>query len=444
MFRRWIYPSYVRISGASRRSTRRVSERGQLIQMGIIITAALGVDTELTLIYQLFCFLIVLYFGARLTTLWHRPHLSLHRQMPRYVTAGEPFSYRVRATNLGPRAEEDLRLSDNPVINVPDYEEFAAAREPGEEDRNAYDRFIGFHRFVWLQRVRTGILTNPSQIPTVPVRGSVEVKMEATPLRRGRINLSSMTVAQPDPLGITFGFEHFPDAAQIIALPKRYPLPNGYAPPGGRHYQPGGISSAWSVGESHEFVSLRDYREGDSLRKIHWPSSAKRDKPVVREHQDEFYVRQALVLDTCSADGDLLEDAVSVAASFAATVDTGDSLLDLIFLAEEPFLCTAGRGTAHAEQLLEILSSVTRSRNSFDQLSDAVLHHTQVLSGVMLIVIDYDEARQELVRRLSALGLPLDVLVITREEDIPLPPDGERIRTRALRHGSIGEDLGQL
>ena len=55
---------------------------------------------------------------------------------------------------------------------------------------------------------------------------------------------------------------------------------------------------ASSVGESEEFVSLRDYRRGDPMRHIHWKSWAKTGKPIVKEFQDEFFVRHALILDT--------------------------------------------------------------------------------------------------------------------------------------------------
>ena len=67
---------------------------------------------------------------------------------------------------------------------------------------------------------------------------------------------------------------------------------------GQRKYQPGGVALASSIGESDEFVALRDYRAGDPMRRIHWRSWARVGRPVVREYQDEFFVRHALVLDT--------------------------------------------------------------------------------------------------------------------------------------------------
>ena len=102
----------------------------------------------------------------------------------------------------------------------------------------------------------------------------------------------------------------------ILILPKRHPLP-AFQLPGAVKYQQGGVSMASSVGESEEFVALREYRAGDPLRRLHWKSFAKFGKPIVKEFQDEFFVRHALLLDTFGAHAttDLFEDAVSVAAS---------------------------------------------------------------------------------------------------------------------------------
>jgi hypothetical protein len=53
----------------------------------------------------------------------------------------------------------------------------------------------------------------------------------------------------------------------LIVLPRRYPLPP-IALPGGMKYQQGGVAMASHIGQSEEFVSLREYRHGDPPRHI--------------------------------------------------------------------------------------------------------------------------------------------------------------------------------
>jgi uncharacterized protein (DUF58 family) len=115
--------------------------------------------------------------------------------------------------------------------------------------------------------------------------------------RRGTLRLTGATVARADPLGLVRGLARIELPDKLIVLPRRYSLPR-LTLPGSRRYQHGGVTLASSVGESEEFMSLRDYRPGDPLQRIHWKSYARSGKPVVKEYQDEFFERHALVLDT--------------------------------------------------------------------------------------------------------------------------------------------------
>jgi uncharacterized protein (DUF58 family) len=227
---------------------------------------------------------------------------------------------------------------------------------------------------------------------------------------------------------------------KLVVLPRRYSLPQ-LPLPGARRYQHGGVALASSVGESEEFMSLRDYRPGDPLQRIHWKSYARSGKPVVKEYQDEFFERHALVLDTFTGRSDaVFEEAVSLAASFACTLDTQESLLDLMFVGAESYCYTAGRGQIQQGGLLEILAGVRISAGeSFRRLHDAVLARRAALSGCILILLAWDEARQALVRALQQSGMPLMVLLVS-ERDVEAAPAWLRV----LVPGKIQEGLAGL
>jgi uncharacterized protein (DUF58 family) len=217
--------------------------------------------------------------------------------------------------------------------------------------------------------------------------------------------------------------------------------------PGTRRYQPGGIALASSVGDSEEFVSLREYRPGDPLKRIHWRSSARVGRAVVREHQDEFFVRHGLVLDTFMPVGaeDRFEDAVSVAASFAAGVRAQESLLDLMFVGPEAYVFTAGRGLGQLERMLEVLADVRPCLDRpFSALHRLVAERHHALSGVICVFLVWDEARRALVQHLRAFGVPALTLLIT---DPRAPHAGDDLGSegvRALVRGRIAEGLAGL
>ncbi len=215
-------------------------------------------------------------------------------------------------------------------------------------------------------------------VPPLPPNGEAEVRVQVTPLRRGVLRYRGLTMARSDPLGLFRAVARFSLPGTSLILPKRYPLPP-VALPGVMKYQEGGVALASHVGQSEEFVALRDYQRGDPVRHIHWRSWAKTGKPIVKEFADEFFVRHALVLDTFGdhPQGELFEEAVSVAASFACTIQTQESLLDLLFVGAEAYCFTAGRGLAHADQMLEILASVR------GLLRENFLHRWKRLCSIM-------------------------------------------------------------
>ena len=208
---------------------------------------------------------------------------------------------------------------------------------------------------------------------------------------------------------------------------------------------------AAGVGESEEVVALREYRRGDSMRRVHWRSSARLGELIVKEFQDEYFVRHALVLDTfCEASRDgLFEEAVAVAASFACTVPDQDSLLDLMFVGPKTVCVTSGRGVGHAQQMLEVLAAVKPCREPrLGELEALVLEHGMGLSGCLLVLLEWDEARRALVRRLKAVRLPTLVLVLVpgnRAKDFdPGPAEDQPDRLLVLESGKVGEGLRKL
>jgi uncharacterized protein (DUF58 family) len=259
-----------------------------------------------------------------------------------------------------------------------------------------------------------------------------------------------VTLARPDPLGLFRALSGVSLPQTMLILPKRYPLPP-IALPGVTKYQEGGVAFASNVGQSEEFVALRDYRRGDPLRHVHWRSWAKAGKPIVKEFEDEFFVRHALVLDTFIDDprSELFEEAVSVAASFACTVLTQESLLDLLFIGPQAYRFTAGRGLAHTNQMLEILASVRACGDRpFRTLETLVLDHAAAVSGCICVLLAWDEARQNLVKKLNALNVPVRVLVITEPGRSPAldpgPMRNEPDRFHVLENGQIGQGLARL
>ncbi len=423
------YRIFSAVSGIGYRMTRRFTGAG-FLALGTLVTAgALGIDTKQTLAYQIFTFLCALLAAALLAALLTRPRFQVARMLPRMITAGQAFDYRVRVKNLGTRPADGLALLEDLGDPRPAFAEFRSALK--------FPSYRGWWRLAMRNQVAH---IEECALPALAPRAEAELRVRGRAYRRGTLHLTGATVARADPLGLVRSLARLELPDNVLVLPRRYGLPR-LTLPGSRRYQHGGVTLASSVGESEEFMSLRDYRPGDPLQRIHWKSYARSGKPVVKEYQDEFFERHALVLDTFGdRDGAVFEEAVSLAASFACTLETQESLLDLMFVGAESYCYTAGRGQMQPESLVEILAGVRASAGgAFRRLHEAVYARRAALSGCILILLAWDEARQALVRALQQSGLPLMVLLVS-EQDIEAAP----VWLRILVPGKIQEGLARL
>ena len=438
----WLHRTYFRSAGIHHFIFRRLRPAGIALGLVFILATCLGIGHERGSIYQMFSLSLAMLLIGLPWAMMRRATLEARREVPRYATAGEPLHYAVRVQNSGKRPLARAWLTESPPDPRPGLEEFSNLKEPGEEERNRFDRSFAYFRWQWLL-LRNRLFADATSQEEVRLKPGHQsrVFIALTPLRRGVIRLHDLRVMLPDPFGL---FQKCVKVsappATLMVLPRRYPLPP-IELPGGAAFKITGETNTNAIGNSGEFVGLRDYRPGDPLRQIHWKSWARTGRPIVKELEDTFYPRYGLVLDTlCTDRTDVrFEEAVSVAASFAAAIDTSESLLDLMFVKNEAHIVTAGRGVERAEKLLEVLAGVTPERSGdFTALAQLVLRHRDDLTSCLVILNGWDESRADLLRTLEHGGVLCVPIVIGNG-----PPPAE-VPGHWLEYGHIARDLMRL
>ncbi len=432
---RGVYLFYRLASSVRHWIARRLTKAGLLVLAGLVASGAMGLDTNRNLTYQMFSLLFFLSAISIVSGLWFRPRFSVMRRLPRFATAGEPVSYTVQVRNETSRGWNNLLLQEEVSDPRPSWKEFSSNPDRvGASER--WNRYVAAGRGVEFEEL---------VVPALPPRGVIEVRPSVVPLRRGRATLAGVTITRPDPFGLFKSQVKIPAEGSLLVLPKRYKVPDVRLP-GTRKYQSGGVALASSVADSEEFISLRDYRPGDPLRHIHWKSWAKAGKPIVKEYQDEFFVRHALILDTLAATAGqaIFEEAVSVAASFACSIETQDSLLDLMFVEDQVYTYTAGRGVGGVDRMLEVLAAVQICRDkSFSELRHAVLARRASLSGCLCVLLAWDRDREAFIGDLRKAGVPVLALLVAEGPSSDSSEVG-RAAYRRLEVGKIGEGLAAL
>lgn len=414
-----LHRNYWISSGFKQKVRRKLTPAGTVIGLSAGLSAAIGIDTNQSMAYQSFVLLAGVFVVGFAWSLWRAPRFTATRILPRVGTAGEPLRYRIQIANPNRASYRAVSVSEDFGDPRPTFREFANQPEPGEKKRNAFDRFLRYYRWMWILAGKQIATSMPAAVPLLKTGGVAEVEACLIPKRRGHLRLTGFEFALPDPFGLFRTFSRQAQPGSLLILPRRYRLPR-VSLGGASQYQPGGISLAASVGESEEFLSTREYRRGDPSRHIHWKSTSKTGRLIVKEFQNEFFVRQALVLDTFleAPDRPVFEEAVSVAASFALTLNTQESLLDLLFVGTEAICLTAGHGVAQMDHLLEVLAAVEpATQQDFAALEGIVLRQIRRVSGCVSIFLRWDDSRRQLVERVDALGIPQLVLVMKRPGD---------------------------
>ncbi|HWO49994.1 MAG TPA: DUF58 domain-containing protein [Ornithinibacter sp.] len=223
---------------------------------------------------------------------------------------------------------------------------------------------------------------------------------------RGVHRIGPLGVRVRDPFGLTLRTAAVSGDAEIVVLPKVVPLPHGRS-------LGSGIGSEGSIphmvalhGEDDQTV--REYRDGDDLRRIHWPATARTGELMVRQEDRPAKRRAVVVLDTRTAGhggsgrSSSLEWCVTTAASVTAhVVDAGYAVHLLTADAR------ADNGVHHDESLPEALDSLARVGLGAEDGLRAVLHAANALTsqGGLVVYIGGPVGDDD-ARTLSALRQP--------------------------------------
>lgn len=410
------------VSGVQERLRRRFTSCGRVVIATTATAALLGIDTRQTLAYQVFALGAALLAVAWLMTLRRPRGIEAERLLPRHASVGEPLRYSVQLHNRGKHEAARVELIEALPDPRPTWRRFVDEGAAAERDIKGLDRWVAYPRWRWLVD-RRQIAERPAarSLPPLPPGRSHREQLTIEPKRRGVLRFEALGIAQVDALRLARRSRPVGRPQQLLVLPRRYRIPPLHQA-GRQKLQPGGVNLAGSVGESREFMGLRDYLPGDSPRHIDWAAWARCGEPVVREYQDEFFSRQALILDSFPTDAPAhvnstraFECAVSVAASFVEPLTGDDALLDLMFVADRAYTLTGGRSLMSSQGMLEVLAAVEPpldQQRGFDELAHVVNGHAARLSACLLVLLAWDEARQNLVRELRALSLPVRVLII--------------------------------
>jgi uncharacterized protein (DUF58 family) len=325
----------------------------------------------------------VLPFAAALFARWSRQHITVRRRLSaNRVAPGQRITVQLEVENRSAASTSFLLVED---------------RLPASLSRPA-------------RLVITGL----------PGRNSQRVSYTFTCRSRGRYELGPAYLDVSDPFALSRIRVEFPERDQLVVFPEVEPLSSGVAAPYGSGAGQSTTRHLFRTGE--EFYTMREYQVGDDLRRIHWPSVARRGKLMIRQDESARRSSATLFLDTRvasfgSSGTPAFEKAVSVAASVAVLLARSGFALRLATAQSPPVLLSE-------EGLLEVLAGVTHGPSR--ALSQALLPlRGGSVAGVTFVAVVPPPPASEvppLVRTGLSYGSRVAVLVYPTDPST-LPPE---------------------
>jgi uncharacterized protein (DUF58 family) len=320
---------------------------------------------------SLILILIVGRVQAELALRW----VKLKRIAPAAVGVGEHVAIRYRVTSEG-RARTPLMTVDE-----------------------AYDDDS------WMKNVTLAPPFSP------PPAGSMDVEGGFTPTRRGCYVPSRVTLQAGDTLGVCVRERSFPAAKEpLLVLPQPDPVPLDLTSLAGW-----GLSEAESgqtEGGGIDPRGVREYLPGDSLRHIHWRSSARMNRLQVRQFEAGNMADATLILDTClprraEQPDPVLERAIRNVAFVARELLRAGTTVRLLGQGLHGAATQPKRGMRHYQTILEGLAAVEAT------------HDTDVAAYTQRVMLDIPSHSTVFWFTADPAGLPAIARELLRRSCVP-------------------------
>jgi len=291
--------------------------------------------------------------------------LEVRRTLARQILAGQPLAVEISATNTRWWMSSWLLKVEDWVQR---HESRAGDSEPASRTPRSAAGNSGTSRLWPARWSRSAAMRAEALISHVPAGGSAIGTYRITLPRRGRYHFGPLRVSTRFPLGLVSAHMTLPQRDELIVSPR---LGRLLAPwsnlleaeqlgDQGRHPQRG-ISEG-------DYYGLRPWQSGDSLRWIHWRTTAKLGRPIVRQYERRRSRDVAIVLDPWlpaqpeERDEGLVELAVSlVATAIIDIASRGNSRVTFAIAGRQPQCYCGPASDPFCEELLAHLADLNAS-----------------------------------------------------------------------------------
>jgi uncharacterized protein (DUF58 family) len=360
-----------------------LTSRGISLLLAVIILIAIAWNTDITMVYIFFVTAFVMFILSYIYMRLSIPNIEVQRTTQETAFEDEMLNIKMKIRNNLSRGVSFFEVLD-----------YFPAAELGKEKPSSF-------------------------ILNIKAKEEINFNYSVECHKRGIWKIGPIEVVSQDPLGFFRMKRTLNVISDIIIYPALFRV-FAFPPLARGSVSWMGVETAKISGDSHEFFGVREYQRGDAISRIHWPSTAKHNKLIVKQFERNSIQEATIVMDLKEGNNigagkeTTLEYSVKIAGSIARFLMDNGAFVQLIGYTKEAIVVPFGKGESHAYKILEYLAGA-RSEGVYtlSQTLEEASFITPYASTIIVIMLDNDmEALSSLVQ-FRIKGIKVIVIVLS-------------------------------
>ncbi|HUG56518.1 MAG TPA: DUF58 domain-containing protein [Candidatus Limnocylindrales bacterium] len=277
----------------------------------------------------------------------------------------------------------------------------------------------------------------PGRVLSIAGGGTRKWKVLVKALRRGRFRVGPIVLRSGDPFGVFPNQMKVDSHALVLVYPKVVALPHWQLP--GSFLEGNVLTGQRSLQSTSMVMGIREYRSGDAVNRIHWPSSVRHRTLQVKEFEldktADLWIYVDLERHWHRGEGEdaTIERAVTVAASVVAKALREHRNVGMVTSGVRAEVLQPDRGTKQFGKLMQYLAEVQvgGSRTLAETMVET-LPRLRRGASCLLVTPSLDRAWVRPASTMRESGISTQAVIVA-------PPAETDERDRARRHALLGE-----
>ena len=360
-----------------------LTSRGISLLLSVIILLAIAWNTDITMVYIFFTITFIMFILSYFHMRFNIPNIEVQRSAQETAYEDEMLNIRIKICNKLSRGASFFEILD-----------YFPAAEPGKEKSSLF-------------------------ILGIKAVEEINFNYSMDCYKRGVWKIGPIEVISQDALGFFRMKKALNVISNIVVYPALFRV-FAFPPLASGSVSWMGVETAKISGDSHEFFGVREYQRGDAISRIHWPSTARHNKLIVKQFERNAIQEATIVMDLKKGNDigagkeTTLEYAVKIAGSVASFLMDNGAFVQLIGYTKEAMVVPFGKGESHAFKILEYLAGVRSDGNyTLSQTLEEASFITPYRSTLIPIMLDNDMDALSSLVQFRIKGIKLIVIVLS-------------------------------